>query len=327
MIDLHTLPCPVCGTTGSQIVHSVTYPEQRYPGTFVLRRCNGCGLLFNSPRLDLNELGKLYDGNYYFFLRSDAREFRRIVGMYQRTLGVIDVNAIEKRSLDIGCGRGYFPAVLKSLGWDAHGVEISEEASEYARAKFSLDVFTGTIEQYASGANARTFPLVTAIDVIEHVPDPAEFVAAAAKCVAPGGMLIIDTPNAQANNVGHKGAFWKGFNPFHIYLFSIDNLKTLLQRNGMRVESGFSYGNSPEPRNARDGMISLIKKLHLAGPAAKAYFAIKKMTMGRHEPAELISRAASAIGAESSYSKSSDSNAPLSQSKSGDNIVVIARKD
>jgi 2-polyprenyl-3-methyl-5-hydroxy-6-metoxy-1,4-benzoquinol methylase len=333
MIDLTTQPCPVCGQTSSQVFHQTTYPEHHYPGAFVLRRCGGCGLLFNSPRLDLKELGELYGRNYYFFARKDSREFHRIVEMYRRTIRVLDNEPIEKRCIDIGCGRGYFPAVLKQIGWEASGVEISPDAAEYGRGKFSLDVFTGTVEQFAGSSDARQFPLVTAIDVIEHVPSPDQFVAGAARIVAPGGWLIIDTPNGAAHNIAVKGVRWKGFNPFHIYLFSIENLTTLLARHGMRVERSFSYGNTPleqhEPTamKLRDTVVHGLKGAGLLGPAVSMYFGMKKLTSRKgSDPKPHISAAVSRINREPPYTSTDDSTNPLAAGKTGDNIVVFARK-
>jgi 2-polyprenyl-3-methyl-5-hydroxy-6-metoxy-1,4-benzoquinol methylase len=326
MIDLTTQPCPVCGQLQSELVHQTTYPEHHYPGTFVMRRCCGCGLLFNSPRLDLDALGKLYGSNYYFFLRKDEREFDRIVAMYQRTIGLIESQISTKRSIDIGTGRGYFPAVLRELGWDAAGIEISADATKYAREKFGLDVFTGTVEQYAASPSAKQFPLVTAIDVIEHVPSPDTFVAAAAKIVESGGRLIIDTPNALAANIRNKGVAWKGFNPFHIYLFSIDNLTQLLTRHGMTVEQSFSYGNAPDDVDARDKVIGGLKKAHLLSPAVSAYFAMKKLTVRSGDPQPHVQRAESRIRNEPAYTSTPDSTDLLAKDKAGDNIVVVARK-
>jgi 2-polyprenyl-3-methyl-5-hydroxy-6-metoxy-1,4-benzoquinol methylase len=327
MIDLTDLACPVCGRTGeSELVHNTSYPEHRYPGTFTLRRCGGCGLVFNSPRLDDGELARLYGRNYYFFLRGDAREFERIVSMYPRTFAMIDSDIPVKRSIDIGCGRGYFPAVLRCLEWDASGIEISPDAAEYARTRFALDVFTGTVEQYASSSAARRFPLVTAIDVIEHVPSPNAFVAAAARIVEPGGRLIIDTPNAAAHNIALKGVAWKGFNPFHVYLFNIENLTTLLGRHGMTVEKSFSYGNAPQRLQMRDGLVAALKATGLLRPAVGAYFALKKRMMKRGDPDVLVGRAVRRIRSGASYLDTADASAPLSSDKTGDNIVVVARK-
>ena len=210
-----------------------------------MRRCTGCGLLFNSPRLDDAALAKLYGSNYYFFMRRDARELPRIVHMYQRTIALVAGDVHIKRSMDIGCGRGYLPAVLRGLDWDVRGVEISIDAAEYAEQRFGLEVFCGTIEQYVQSSQRETFPLVTAIDVLEHVPAPGSFIAAAAQIVEPGGWLIIDTPNGAARNIEVKSVAWKGFNPFHVYLFNTTNLSSLLTQHGSEVTHAFSYGNEP----------------------------------------------------------------------------------
>ncbi len=77
-------PCCVCHTSGNSPLFTMRYPYHRYPGTFTLRKCNSCGLIFNSPRIIDEELFKLYGKSYYFHNRSDAEEFRRIAGVYLR---------------------------------------------------------------------------------------------------------------------------------------------------------------------------------------------------------------------------------------------------
>src|SRR5690349_12823049 len=115
MISLNNEPCCVCGQTRSLLVQETTYPEHGYPGSFCLRKCSSCGLLFNSPRLDNHELAQLYGKNYYFFNRSDATELARIPPMYARSVALVadEFKDGGRVSLDIGSGRGYFPAVLK----------------------------------------------------------------------------------------------------------------------------------------------------------------------------------------------------------------------
>jgi 2-polyprenyl-3-methyl-5-hydroxy-6-metoxy-1,4-benzoquinol methylase len=325
MIDLTHPPCPICAQTSSEVLYRMTYPEYRYAGTFILRRCSGCGLLFNSPRLDDGELEKLYSKNYYFFSRAAASEFKRIAGMYFRTIGQIDGTLLRtKRLIDIGCGRGYFPAVLNGLGWDAHGVEISPDASQFARDYFDLNVFNGTVEQFLSTSKGQ-FSIVTAIDVIEHVSDPDEFIRAAANIVESGGWLIIDTPNAAAANIAADGIFWKGFNPFHIYLFSIKNLTMLLSRYGLTVEQSFSYNNSSSSGMRRE-IISSMKKTGLSAMIARMYFGSKRwMTVFDGSLPLLAKRAASEIKRKSSSKRLVD-DGPFAATKTGDNFVVIARR-
>ncbi|HVT91056.1 MAG TPA: class I SAM-dependent methyltransferase [Tepidisphaeraceae bacterium] len=326
MLAVHEQPCCVCGENNSRLFHEAIYPEHNYPGTFFLRKCEGCGLLFNSPRLDDVELANLYGSNYYFFRRNDSRELERIVGMYQRTIGLIDGDLDDRRSIDIGTGRGYLPAVLKELGWQARGIELSADAAGYARSEFLLDIFTGTVEQYAASPDAKVFPVVTAIDVIEHVPSPGAFIEAIAKVLTGGGYLIIDTPNALADNITLKKTAWKGFNPFHIYLFSIDTLTALLSRYGLKVERSFSYGNTPTPRDFRDRMASFIRKTPLARKAAEIYFSGRDKGDVARSPRSGVEAAAAKVRSAPKYTSTPDATAPLAASKTGDNIVVIARK-
>lgn len=328
MIDVHQQPCDVCGQSHSELLWATTWPEHRYPGAFAMRRCAGCGLLFNSPRLDDEQLGALYGRNYYFFNRSDARELSRVVAMYQRTVALVADQIGDKRSLDIGTGRGYLPAVMKRLGWEARGVEISSGAAEYARQRFGLDVFTGTIEHYADSPQAQRFPLVTAIDVIEHVPSPRAFVHAIAHVVAPGGRVIIDTPNAAARNIGTKRLEWPGFNPFHIYLFNVQNLGKLLESSGFAVERAFSYHNTAQTRSMTDTIRGGLKRLGLAGPAARAFFMLKGLggSSSNGTIDAQVDSAVAQIRSTPSWDQTDDATAALARDCTGDNIVVIARR-
>jgi 2-polyprenyl-3-methyl-5-hydroxy-6-metoxy-1,4-benzoquinol methylase len=333
MISLNNKPCEICRETRSELAWTTVWPEHRYPGEFSMRRCLSCGLLFNSPRLDDEQLGQLYGRNYYFFHRKDPGEIARIVPMYLRTVALVASQVDVKRSLDIGCGRGYLPAVMKHLGWDSRAVEISPAAGDYARQRFGIDVFSGTVEQYARSPQAGTFPLVTAIDVIEHVPSPRSFIEAIARIVEPGGRLIIDTPNAAAHNIQVKGTEWQGFNPFHIYLFTVQNLKRLLEQHGCTVDRGFSYHNvaldqHPEPPalRLRNALARNLKRAGLAAPAAKLYFTLKGLA-ARDGPAQPhLDRAAECIRSLPPWTDSPDAVASLAKHATGDNLVVIARR-
>jgi SAM-dependent methyltransferase len=333
MISLNNEPCCVCDCRESELAWETTYREHGYPGSFCLRRCRGCGLLFNSPRLDHDGLARLYEGSYYFFNRPDAPEFERAVPMYRRSVALVADQIGEKRSLDIGGGRGYLPALLKRLGWDAHAVEISTEASGYARDKFGLDVFTGTIEQFSVSEQKQLFPLVTAIDVIEHVPNPVDFIAAIVTVMETGGRLIVDTPSAAAKNIQIEGITWKGFNPFHIFLFNPDNLAKLLEKNGLTVEKRFTYGNARADRPDRPMLARAVAVARrnlpgaLLGPAAKAYFAFRKLSGSDGNTDDNLARAASAARESGTYLDSVDARDELSASCAGDNMVLIARKN
>lgn len=71
--------------------------------------------------------------------------------------------------LDIGCGVGFYIACLKRYGWDVKGIDISEWATEFARKKLELNVFTGTVE--GNQFNEK-FDIITMYHKLEHLPVP-----------------------------------------------------------------------------------------------------------------------------------------------------------
>jgi 2-polyprenyl-6-hydroxyphenyl methylase / 3-demethylubiquinone-9 3-methyltransferase len=101
-----------------------------------------------------------------------------------------------RTALDVGCGAGLLAEPLVRLGAQVTGLDASAELIEAAKshadaAGLSIDYRFGELE-----ALEGLFNLVTCMEVIEHVADPAAFVKALAKRLAPQGLLILSTPNA-----------------------------------------------------------------------------------------------------------------------------------
>lgn len=104
-----------------------------------------------------------------------------------------------KSVLDIGCGAGLLCEPLVRLGGQVTGVDAADEnvavASSHAEA-VGLDVryMAGEV----NGLDIGQFDLVTCVEVIEHVADKRAFLADVAARLAPGGLLIMSTPNRTA---------------------------------------------------------------------------------------------------------------------------------
>lgn len=101
-----------------------------------------------------------------------------------------------KRALDVGCGAGLLAEPLARLGADVMGIDAAPENVEVARAHAAGQGLA--ITYCATGVESLRegdFDLVTSMEVIEHVSDPALFVKGLVAALAPGGLLVMSTPN------------------------------------------------------------------------------------------------------------------------------------
>lgn len=104
-----------------------------------------------------------------------------------------------RRALDIGCGAGLLSEPLARLGAAVVGLDAAPETVAVAQAHadaqgLAIDYRAGSVEDLTD----ERFDLVCCMEVIEHVADPAGFVRGLARALAPGGLLILSTPNRTA---------------------------------------------------------------------------------------------------------------------------------
>jgi 2-polyprenyl-6-hydroxyphenyl methylase/3-demethylubiquinone-9 3-methyltransferase len=100
--------------------------------------------------------------------------------------------------LDVGCGAGLLSEALARAGCDVLGLDAGEDVIAAARAHAAgqglrLAYRAGTAEALA--AEGAKFPVITALEVIEHVADPAAFLATLAGLLEPRGLVFVSTLN------------------------------------------------------------------------------------------------------------------------------------
>ncbi|MFC0202472.1 bifunctional 2-polyprenyl-6-hydroxyphenol methylase/3-demethylubiquinol 3-O-methyltransferase UbiG [Paracoccus rhizosphaerae] len=117
------------------------------------------------------------------------------------------------RVLDIGCGGGLVSEPMARLGAEVVGADATEVNIGVARAHadqqgLEIDYRATTAEALADAA--EVFDVVLALEIVEHVADPAAFVATCQRLVRPGGLVIVSTLNRTARSFGAAilGAEW-----------------------------------------------------------------------------------------------------------------------
>jgi len=103
------------------------------------------------------------------------------------------------RVLDVGCGGGLLTEVLARAGAEVTGIDMAPGMIEVARlhaaeSALHIDYRTAAAEDLAQ-ATAEAFDIVTCMEMLEHVPDPAAMTATLARLLRPGGTLFISTLN------------------------------------------------------------------------------------------------------------------------------------
>ncbi len=161
------------------------------------------------------------------------------------------------RVLDVACGCGYGSAVLADAGaGKVFGVDISEDALEHARQHYGTNAavtfLKGDLDspEWKQNVGEEPFQLAVSLETLEHMPDPRHYLRDLAELMAPGGRLVVSSPNAEANPLVVDGV---KVNPFHHKHWTVDELESMLPETGFSLETWFGQTEDDMvERGARD---------------------------------------------------------------------------
>jgi 2-polyprenyl-3-methyl-5-hydroxy-6-metoxy-1,4-benzoquinol methylase len=231
-------------------------------GTWNLLTCPNCRLVWLSPQPLLQELGKLYVNE--FWRSSEPRS--SLPGLRKQLLASVLASAFgydelqraplrllgrigsvvrpvrdrvgmgisylakgsKNQLLDVGCSSGLFLGRMRDLGWVVTGVEPDAIAAQRARER-GLRVIDGNVSE--AGFSDGSFDAVTLNHVLEHALDPVGLLRECWRITAPGGRLVVITPNVESLGRRFWGASWYHLDPpRHLFLFAPQTLRACAAR-------------------------------------------------------------------------------------------------
>lgn len=239
---MESVNCTLCGANNSEILFNGRDLWYGIPGSFPVRRCRECSLIYLSPRPSVEEMARYYPTRYAPYQLAEANASNFLQRWNRRYSENKKVRAVEKyitpkgRALDIGCATGDFLDRLRDRGWEVVGVEMNDEAASYGRTHLRLDIFTGQLEE--AGFAKNSFSLITMWHVLEHVHNPLDTLDEVARILSPGGVFVLAVPNPDSLEARLFRRFWAGWDvPRHLHIFSRSLLQQVLHSRGWRIDS------------------------------------------------------------------------------------------
>jgi SAM-dependent methyltransferase len=226
--------CPVCRARRSSLFARTRDVEYfTSPAQFEYFRCEECRAVFlKHPPME--QLPVIYPGNYYSFQPATASLASRVKDALDKRLFrwcLAQLPPGDLAVMDVGGGTGYQLDLVRAVEARVKKttvVDLDPDAETIAR-KHGHEYFHGRIEDFQSPIR---YHLVLALNLIEHVADPLAVLTKMQECLAPGGMIVIKTPNLDswdARLFRHHN--WGGFHcPRHWVLFDEVSFLALARR-------------------------------------------------------------------------------------------------
>jgi len=251
------IPCDLCL---SDNFFPLFEKESSRNENFLIQKCGSCGLVQVNPQPDLEAVKPYYSASYFqkrtdrgynnYFSDELKRQLFKVYEMNLNDAGFYQFEKerfyklnIQKPSfLDVGCAAGYFVEFMKHRGWEAEGIEISNDAASFGIEQLKLKII---VDDFFSSRDLKkeSYDFITLWASIEHMHSPVKVMKRIHELLKPSGRLILSTCR-----YGHlakfRGKDWRYMNvPEHLYFYSMKNMKRLAAETGFNTLKSFSYGS------------------------------------------------------------------------------------
>lgn len=234
---MEEIACIFCKVSSDRIL----IEENGYLG----RKCGTCGLIYISPRPRMDEVARLYEEDNAQISAESHIALDRRARMYARHhLDILGRYQPHGSLLEIGAGAGYFLDEARTRGYEPYAIEFNAAQAEFMRTSLGIPC-----EQAPLGAGSfggKAFDILYHSDVISHFYDPFEEFRKMHAAMRPGGWLMFETGNGGDVDPRYFKHFSVFQYPDHLFFFSLQNLRELLDRSGFELVDLRRYSVLPQ---------------------------------------------------------------------------------
>jgi 2-polyprenyl-3-methyl-5-hydroxy-6-metoxy-1,4-benzoquinol methylase len=238
---VHHTRCPLC-LSEMISVHFRCTDHFISKEVFDIARCSSCGFLFTQDYPDENEITRYYESVDYISHSDTSKGLLNKLYHLVRQFMLIRKKSIVTKAtglktgnlLDIGSGTGHFASVMKKSGWNVKGIEINEKARKSSSSAFGLDIYS---PDEISGFEKQSLDCVTLWHVLEHLPNPEEYLLNIFNILKTGGVCIAALPNSSSFDAKFYRNFWAAFDvPRHLWHFDTSTFTLFSEKSPLRIE-------------------------------------------------------------------------------------------
>lgn len=216
-------------------------------GRYKAVRCSRCGFIWINPFLNNQGLNQYYSDYIQRRRLSNKKKMQLRESQYQIDKGFIENFISSGKVLDIGCNGGFFLDVL-SKRFEKHGIDIDEQAVEYARKHYPFGKNVICIDLADAPYPRGFFDLIIMRGTIEHLPNPVSAILKVSQLLKPHGYYYITaTPNVNSFCADLYRERWNLFHPVqHIFYFSPETLSKICSKFKLKlIAKDFPYLETP----------------------------------------------------------------------------------
>lgn len=203
-------------------------------------RCSACDFLFLNPYPSDSDITAYYSKNYRgadvnYYPKARSRQRRAFLKAFRFWKYLFN-----KRALDIGSGGGFMTNAFRRLGAEAHGLDISDNSTVYARNLFPECTFH--CESFNTMAESDlVFDFISTTELLEHIPGTRNFMKMVDSVSKPGTIVYLSTPDSGHKEVPEDISLWYEIcPPEHLQWFNQSNMTKLFRNYGFKLVKAFT---------------------------------------------------------------------------------------